>query len=269
MKTIHFIDLFAGIGGMRLGFEKAAQTLGIKTRCVLSSEINADSCWVYEQNFGESPQGDIRRLEKLPPHEILLAGFPCQSFSSAGKKAEFKDERGTLFVEIIRLIKADPPPAFIFENVRGLLTNDGGRTLKTIQQDVEAMGYRFEVLLLNSANFDLPQNRLRVYLVGILKASCQVNLGTDPGLKDSSAILFQQLSGSELMPKKVTVADILEENAPEDYDCSPQLVEALKKRLGGDLNRLHGMRLLDYRGGNSIHSWELELRGECSPEEVE
>ncbi|MCT7978044.1 DNA (cytosine-5-)-methyltransferase [Laspinema olomoucense] len=269
MKTIRFIDLFAGIGGMRLGFEKAAQKLEIKTHCVLSSEINADSCLVYEQNFGESPRGDIRSLEKLPPHDILLAGFPCQSFSFAGKQGGFKDKRGTLVFEIIRLIKLDPPQAFIFENVRGLLTNDGGETLKKIQQDMEAMGYSFEVFLLNSANFGLPQNRLRVYLLGVLNGCPQFKLCSDLGPKDSHAYNFQQLAGSDLKPKKVTVADILEEDAPENYNCSPQLIEALQKRLEGDLNRLHGMRLLDYRGGNSIHSWELGLRGECSPEERE
>ncbi|MCT7986168.1 DNA (cytosine-5-)-methyltransferase [Laspinema sp. A4] len=269
MKTIRFIDLFAGIGGMRLGLEKAAQKLGIQTQCMLSSEINADSCWVYEQNFGESPLGDIRSLEKLPNHDILLAGFPCQSFSLAGKQAGFNDRRGTLFFEILRLIKSDCPQAFIFENVRGLLTNDGGQTLKTIQQDIEAIGYSFQVLLLNSANFELPQNRLRVYLVGVLNACPQFSLFSDPGPKDSHAYNVQPLSESDWTRKKVTVADILEEDAPEGYNCSPQLVEALKTRLGGDLNRLHGMRLLDYRGGNSIHSWELGLRGECSEEEIE
>ncbi|WP_240039083.1 MULTISPECIES: DNA cytosine methyltransferase [Okeania] len=87
MTKIRFIDLFAGIGGMRLGFEQAAKYLNIETECVLSSEINSDTGLVYEKNFAEFPLGDIRQIEKLPPHEILLAGFPCQSFSSAGKKS--------------------------------------------------------------------------------------------------------------------------------------------------------------------------------------
>ncbi len=269
MKTIRFVDLFAGIGGMRLGFEKAAEKLAFKTHCVLSCEIKADSSWVYQQNFGESPQGDIRILEKLPPHDVLLAGFPCQSFSAAGKKAGFGDTRGTLFFEITRLIDTYQPQAFLFENVRGLLTNDRGNTIKTIQHELEARGYSFDIFVLNSANFNLPQNRLRVYLVGLLNAVPNYRLVSDPGPKDSHSYHPQQFSLGNSATKSVTVADILEDNPPSEYDCSREFVKALKRRLEGDLNRLHGMRLIDYRGGNSIHSWELGLRGECSADEIE
>lgn len=269
MKKIRIVDLFAGIGGMRLGVETAAKTLNIKSQCVFSSEINSDSRLVYHQNFGESPQGDIREIEKLPPHDILLAGFPCQSFSYAGKKAGFGDTRGTLFFEITRLIDTYKPQAFIFENVRGLLTNDKGKTIETIKGEIKKRGYSFDAFLLNSANFELPQNRLRVYLVGILNASPKFNLISDPGPKDSHSYNPQKLSLFYPAKKTVTVADILEENPEEKYDCSPGFVKALKKRLDGDLNKLHGVRLIDYRGGNSIHSWELSLRGECSAEEIE
>ncbi|MCT7960682.1 DNA (cytosine-5-)-methyltransferase [Laspinema sp. D1] len=269
MTTIRFVDLFAGIGGMRLGFEKAAQKLSLKTHCVLSCEIKADSGWVYQQNFGESPQGDIRILENLPPHDVLLAGFPCQSFSAAGKKAGFGDTRGTLFFEITRLMDTYQPQAFLFENVRGLLTNDGGNTIKIIQHELEARGYSFDVFVLNSANFDLPQNRLRVYLVGLFNAAPNYRLVSDPGPKDSHSYNSQQVSLGDPAAKSVTVADILEDNPRANYDCSQEFVKALEKRLEGDLNRLHGMRLIDYRGGNSIHSWELGLRGECSADEIE
>lgn len=269
MNEIRIVDLFAGIGGMRLGVERAAKTLNIKTQCVFSSEINSDSRLVYHQNFGQSPQGDIRKIEKLPPHDILLAGFPCQSFSYAGKKAGFGDTRGTLFFEITRLIDTYKPKAFIFENVRGLLTNDKGKTIETIKGEITKRGYSFDAFLLNSANFELPQNRLRVYLVGLLNSSPQFNLISDPGPKDSHSYNPQQLSLFYPAKKTVTVADILEDDPEEKYDCSPEFVKALKKRLGGDLNRLHGVRLIDYRGGNSIHSWELSLRGECSAEEIE
>ncbi len=269
MKQIRIVDLFAGIGGMRLAFETAATKLNIKTQCVLSSEIKADSRLVYQQNFGESPQGDIRKIEKLPPHDVLLAGFPCQSFSYAGKKAGFGDTRGTLFFEITRLIDTYKPQAFIFENVRGLLTNDNGKTIATIKREIQKRGYSFDVFLLNSANFELPQNRLRVYLVGLLNSTPKFNLISDVGPKDSHSYNPQQLSLFYTPKKTVTVADILEENPEEKYNCSPEFVKALKKRLGGDLNKLHGVRLIDYRGGNSIHSWELGLRGECSDEEVQ
>lgn len=269
MKQIRIVDLFAGIGGMRLAFETAAKKLNIKTQCVLSSEINADSRLVYQQNFGESPQGDIRNIEKLPPHDVLLAGFPCQSFSYAGKKAGFGDTRGTLFFEIIRLIDTYKPQVFIFENVRGLLTNDQGKTIETIKYEIQKRGYSFDAFLLNSANFELPQNRLRVYLVGLLNASPKFNLISDVGPKDSHSYNPQQLSLFYPLKKTVTVADILEENPEEKYNCSPAFVRALNKRLDGDLNKLHGLRLIDYRGGNSLHSWELGLRGKCSDEEIQ
>ncbi|HEY9835955.1 MAG TPA: DNA (cytosine-5-)-methyltransferase, partial [Vampirovibrionales bacterium] len=123
--------------------------------------------------------------------------------------------------------------------------------------------------VLNSANFDLPQNRLRVYLVGLFKSAPKYRLFSDSGPKDSHSYNPQQLSLFYPAAKTVTVADILEDNPPADYDCSPEFVRALKRRLKGDLNRLHGIRLIDYRGGNSIHSWELGLRGECSADEIE
>ncbi len=164
---------------MRLAFESAARSLNMETECVLSSEINPDAQLVYQKNFADTPLGDIRLIDQLPEHEILLAGFPCQSFSYAGKKAGFGDTRGTLFFEIARLIDTFKPQAFIFENVRGLVSHDGGRTLETIKGEIKSRGYSFDYFLLNSSNFSLPQNRVRVYLVGILNASPQFGLISD------------------------------------------------------------------------------------------
>jgi DNA (cytosine-5)-methyltransferase 1 len=269
MKKIRFIDLFSGIGGMRLGFEAAAHSLNLETECVLSSEINPDAQLVYQTNFGDTPFGDIRLIDQLPEHQILLAGFPCQSFSYAGKKAGFGDTRGTLFFEIVRLIDTCKPQAFIFENVRGLVSHDSGQTLETIKSEMTDRGYSFDYFVLNSSNFSLPQNRVRVYLVGILNAVPQFNLISDLGPKDSHSSNHQQLSLFYPLSQPVTVADILEDNPDTKYDCSPEFVKALKQIVNQDLNRLHGMRLIDYRGGNSIHSWELGLRGECSLAEIE
>ena len=131
---VKFIDLFAGIGGLRLGFEQALQSLGFTPDCLLSSEIDKEARQVYEANFSEPPKGDIQTITSLPAHDILLAGFPCQSFSYAGKKAGFGDTRGTLFFEILRLIDSQKPKAFIFENVRGLVSHDQGKTLNTIRK---------------------------------------------------------------------------------------------------------------------------------------
>ena len=269
MQKIRFIDLFSGIGGMRLAFEAAARSLNLETECVLSSEINPDAQLVYQTYFGDTPLGDIRLIDKLPEHQILLAGFPCQSFSYAGKKAGFGDTRGTLFFEIVRLIDTFKPQAFIFENVRGLVSHDSGKTLETIKGEMTSRGYSFDYFLLNSSNFSLPQNRVRVYLVGVLNASPQFRLVSDLGPKDSHSSNHQQLSLFYPLSQPVTVADILEDNPDAKYNCSPEFVNALKQIVNNDFSRLHGMRLIDYRGGNSIHSWELGLRGECSLDEIE
>jgi DNA (cytosine-5)-methyltransferase 1 len=269
MKKIRFIDLFSGIGGMRLAFEAAARSLNLETECVLSSEINSDAQLVYHTNFNDTSLGDIRLIDQLPEHQILLAGFPCQSFSYAGKKAGFGDTRGTLFFEIVRLIDTFKPQAFIFENVRGLVSHDSGQTLETIKNEMTSRGYSFDYFVLNSSNFSLPQNRVRVYLVGVLNASPQFRLVSDLGPKDSHSSNHQQLSLFYPLSQPVTVADILEDNPDLKYDCSPEFVKALKQIVNQDLNRLHGMRLIDYRGGNSIHSWELGLRGECDLAEIE
>lgn len=269
MQKIRFVDLFAGIGGIRLAFEQAAKSLQIESECVLSSEINKDSQLVYRQNFGETPKGDIQLIDKLPEHEILLAGFPCQAFSHAGKKEGFGDTRGTLFFEITRLIDTCKPKAYIFENVRGLYSHDKGRTLATIEKEMKKRGYSFDVFLLNSANFGLPQNRVRIYIIGILNASPRFRLVSDLGPKDSHSCQQQQLSLFNYPEKTLIVADILEENPDKKYDCSPGFINALKRVSNNRLESLHGVRLIDYRGGNSIHSWELGLRGECSQEEIE
>lgn len=143
MPKVRFVDLFSGIGGMRLAFEQAAQSLNLETECVLSCEIDSDAKLVYEKNFNHCPLGDIRLIEKLPAHEVLLAGFPCQSFSVAGKKAGFEDTRGTLFFEIMRLVDTYKPQALIFENVRGLISHEQGRIIETIKHEMQKRGLQF------------------------------------------------------------------------------------------------------------------------------
>lgn len=269
MPKIRFIDLFSGIGGMRLAFEYAANCLNYQTECLLSSEINPDAQLVYQKNFDRQPQGDIRLIKELPEHDFLLAGFPCQSFSYAGKKEGFGDTRGTLFFEIMRLIDTCQPKAFIFENVRGLYSHDRGKTLETIKHEITKIGYSFNAFLLNSSNFNLPQNRVRIYILGILNAAPKFGLISDLGAKDSHSYNYEQLCLFYANRKNVTVADILEDNPDPKYDCSAKFVNALKHFTKGDLNQLNGVRLIDYRGGNSIHSWEMGLRGECSQDEIQ
>jgi DNA (cytosine-5)-methyltransferase 1 len=269
MEKIRFVDLFSGIGGIRLAFELAAQSMGLKTTCVLSSEINSDARYVYQENFSECPLSDVKQILELPEHDVLLAGFPCQSFSYAGKKEGFGDTRGTLFFEITRLLDIYKPKAFIFENVRGLHAHEQGKTLETIKHEMQKRGYSFDAFLLNSANFGIPQNRLRLYLVGFLNKTPKLNLISDVGPKDSHSYNHQQLSLLNPFIKSSIVRDILEDNPDSKYDCSLDFVNALKRVLNNNLHQLHGYRLIDYRGGNSIHSWELGLRGGCSPEEIQ
>ena len=159
-----FIDLFAGIGGMRL----AAESLG--GRCVFSSEWDAYAQKTYQANFQELPFGDITSISEthVPKHNILFAGFPCQAFSIAGKKGGFNDTRGTLFFDVARIIKSTRPDAFILENVKGLLNHDSGKTLETILNVLRNdLGYHVpDPQIINSKYFGVPQNRERIFIVG-------------------------------------------------------------------------------------------------------
>jgi len=159
-----FIDLFAGIGGMRLAF----QSLG--GRCVFSSEIDPYAKHTYEVNFGEVPFGDITQIDEdeVPDHDVLVGGFPCQAFSIAGKRMGFEETRGTLFFDIARIIDAKRPRAFLLENVKGLKNHRGGETLRVILKILrEDLGYFVpDPEVVNAKYFGVPQNRERVFIVG-------------------------------------------------------------------------------------------------------
>ncbi len=268
---IKFIDLFAGTGGIRLGFEEACRKHGIKTECVYSSEIDKNACKSYELNFGENPLSDITLVNELPDFNFMLAGFPCQAFSYAGKRKGFGDTRGTLFFDVERLLKKYRPQGFLLENVRGLTTHDKGRTFKTIVNSLKSIGYSLEYRLLNSSNFNIAQNRVRIYIVGILNNDFTIITQSDVGAVDShnfKARNGQKSLFEDIKPIKV-VRDVLENNPDPKYICSEKFSEKLKKVIGNDLSKLHGYRLIDTRNGNSIHSWELGIKGECNKDEVE
>jgi len=159
-----FIDLFAGIGGIRLAFESAGG------QCVWSSEWDPAAQDTYEANFGERPSGDITKIppSEIPDHDILLAGFPCQAFSIIGSMKGFTDTRGTLFFNIEDILREKKPPAFMLENVKQLKSHDGGKTFKVIVQHLEALGYHVHTTVLNALDFGLPQKRERTFIVGFL-----------------------------------------------------------------------------------------------------
>ncbi|WP_051044480.1 DNA cytosine methyltransferase [Pleurocapsa sp. PCC 7319] len=271
---IKFIDLFAGTGGIRLALEQACSDFGIETECVYSSEIDKNACLSYELNFGVNPYSDITKVNEFPDFNFLLAGFPCQAFSYAGKRKGFGDTRGTLFFDVERILKQKKPNYFLLENVRGLVTHDKGRTFKTIKDSLESIGYSVSYLLLNSSNFDVPQNRVRIYIVGVLNQPVKLTLNSDLGAADThkfkkkSKYIQISLFGEE-QEKAVTVRDILESDPDQKYNCSLDFVEKLRKVVGNDFTNLHGYRLIDYRGGKSLHSWELGVKGDCTPQEVE
>lgn len=194
-----FIDLFAGIGGIRLAFEKAG------TECVFASEWDAHAQAVYEANFGHRPDGDISQIAAtdIPEHDILTAGFPCQPFSIIGDKLGFADTRGTLFFEIERILQAKRPRAFLLENVKQLATHDKKRTMRVILDRLQKLGYHTHWTILNALNFGLPQKRERVFIVGFL---------------ENYAFAFPSTHTPARQPK--TLADILETDADENWLAS-------------------------------------------------
>lgn len=172
-KKFTFIDLFAGIGGMRLAFERAGG------RCVYTSEWNKFSAQTYEANFNDVPDGDITKIpaSRIPRHDVLVAGFPCQPFSIAGvsKKRSlnmpdgFDDEtQGTLFFEVVRIIRAKRPKAFLLENVKNLKSHDGGNTFKVIMKSLRRLGYDIHHQVLDAGTV-VPQHRERIFIVGFAK----------------------------------------------------------------------------------------------------
>ena len=194
---MRYFSLFSGIGGFELGITQAYEILRTKDTkqrlqgardkkrqsgkfhhlgpnkftCVGYSEIDKYAIQIYERHFNHKNYGDIRRInpKSLPDFDLLVGGFPCQSFSVAGKRKGFKDTRGTLFFEIARIIATKKPKLLLLENVKGLLSHDGGRTFGTILSSLDELGYDVQWEVLNSKNFGVPQNRERVFIVGHLR----------------------------------------------------------------------------------------------------
>ncbi|MCM1172821.1 MAG: DNA (cytosine-5-)-methyltransferase [Clostridium sp.] len=251
MKTIKVIDLFAGLGGIRLGFEKGMRTVGYETECVFVSEIKEYAIKAYKGFYGdEKVYGDITTVDvekDIPDFDFLLAGFPCQPFSTAGKGLGFLDTRGTLFFEIERILKTkiengSPAIGFLLENVEGLVNHDGGKTLKIIISHLKELGYNVEYKLLDSQYFGLAQSRKRVYIVGLLKGS---------------------ISLDNFEMKTAMLGDILETNLPTvNSDFTQKLFNNYT------IDEVVGKSIKDKRGGeDNIHSWDIELKGKTTKQE--
>jgi DNA (cytosine-5)-methyltransferase 1 len=201
-----FIDLFAGIGGIRLGFEF------VGGKCVFSSEWDKFAQDTYEANFGERPYGDITKIDPqtIPNHDILLGGFPCQAFSICGNRRGFLDTRGTLFFNIEEILKTKKPYAFMLENVKNLKSHDNGRTFRTIINHLENLGYFVHHTVLNSLDFGVPQKRERTIIVGFkenIKFSFPKPLSTKPDLakilEDDKNVDKKHYASEEIQKKRL------------------------------------------------------------------
>ena len=208
-----FIDLFAGIGGMRIAFETAGG------KCVYSNEWNKYSQQTYFANFGEQPEGDITKVDakSIPDHDILVAGFPCQPFSiagvskkqSMGRATGFEDKtQGTLFFDVCRILKEKRPKAFMLENVKNLCSHDRGRTFKVILESLEELDYQVFYQVIDGQNF-VPQHRERILIVGFDRKRYGENVKFEFNI-------------SPVEPKPV-IRDILEENPDPKYTLSDKL----------------------------------------------
>lgn len=161
LRGYKFIDLFAGLGGFRLALE----SLGAE--CVYSNEWDIPAQEVYTKNFGETPDGDITKVDEktIPDHDVLCAGFPCQAFSISGKRRGFEDSRGTLFFDVARIVKEKKPRIVFMENVKNFASHDNGRTIKVVEQTMRDLGYSFNYKVLSAIDYGMPQKRERVYMV--------------------------------------------------------------------------------------------------------
>lgn len=156
-----FIDLFAGLGGFRLALE----SLGGK--CVYSNEWDKYAQEIYNENYGDIPEGDITQVDEstIPEHDILCAGFPCQAFSISGKQRGFEDSRGTLFFDVARIVKCKKPKIVFMENVKNFAVHDNGRTLDVVEKTMKELGYSFSYKVLNAVDYGVPQKRERIYMI--------------------------------------------------------------------------------------------------------
>lgn len=161
LQGYSFIDLFAGLGGFRLALE----SLG--AHCVYSNDWDKSVQKVYTNNFGDTPEGDITKVDEttIPDHDILCAGFPCQAFSISGKQKGFEDSRGTLFFDVARIINAKKPKIVFMENVKNFASHDNGHTLEVVRNTMEELGYTFNQKVLSAVDYGIPQKRERIYMV--------------------------------------------------------------------------------------------------------
>jgi DNA (cytosine-5)-methyltransferase 1 len=229
-RKLKTIDLFAGIGGIRLGFEH----FGCEN--VFTSEWDKDAQLMYEANFGEKPYGDITQIspKDIPDHDILLAGFPCQPFSIIGNMQGFSDTRGTLFFNIEEILRSKKPYAFMLENVKQLRTHDNGRTFKVIIKKLEDLGYFTHSTVLNALDFGLPQKRERTVIVGF-KENIAFKFPRKTG---DFTPLSEILESEDLVDKKLFASQDIFEKRQAKIKAEPFYPSVWHENKGGNISIL-------------------------------
>ena len=231
---MRIVSLFSGIGGFELGIQKS----NLNAQVVFASEIDRNATISYLANFsGNNLHGDITKISEkdIPEHDFLVAGFPCQAFSIAGRRKGFDDTRGTLFFDVARILKEKQPKYFLLENVKNLVSHDEGKTFKTIIETLNEVGYTIDFTIINSSEAGLPQNRERTYIVGIKGASCK-NKNTDkrsPKINKLKSTFkyrgFDFFNSLEFKNKQKHIIDILEDNKEPKYLITNPSVERFLK----------------------------------------
>lgn len=246
-NEVKYIDLFSGLGGIRIGFEQALREKGLVGKCVFSSDIKPAALKAYKNYFNEDAKCDITKVQisNIPNFDFLLAGFPCQAFSQAGLGMGFQDTRGTLFFDVAKILMEKKPLGFVLENVEGLVKHDKGRTFKVIVNTLEELGYSVETKILNGKDFGLAQSRNRIYFIGY-RGKRVKNLENFP---ISHCVL----------------KDVIDYSIPaKDSFFTKKLLEHYK------VEQLYGKAIKDKRGGdNNIHSWDIGIKGEITDDQRE
>ena len=261
---MRYIELFAGIGGFRYGLETihGATSRGQKQQilehdslgsvftgkcpkqstftCVWANEIDKYACQIYRKNFwgGELYEGDITKLSTtiIPDHDLLVGGFPCQAFSTAGKRQGFDDTRGTLFFEIARILRDKRPRYFLLENVKGLLSHDSGKTFQTILKVLTDLGYEYQWQVLNSKDFGVPQNRERVFIIGYTRGKCRPEVFPFPDSNGQDIRESREAKGNGQRIRRQDISAALDANYHKGVGSTRQMIKATQKL--SDANRI-------------------------------
>lgn len=250
LEGMTFIDLFAGLGGFRIALE----SLGAK--CVYSSEWDEPVQKVYQDNFGDLPEGDITKVDEklIPDHDILCAGFPCQAFSISGKQRGFEDSRGTLFFDVARIVKEKKPKVVFMENVKNFATHDGGRTLAVVKATMEELGYTFNARVLNAVDYGVPQKRERIYMVCFRNDLNISDFGYPEPFELTKHVEDYLLSDESLVENLYVERPDMYYNDKEDNEYSNKSIRLGTVNKGGQGERIYSIKgiaitLSAYGGG--------------------